>query len=180
MSVPLHTRKKDLRKELERTLLSRYKGAGVVVNETLEVLEILGKTAPYLALPQGKGSFNLLRQIPETRLLLEVEKLVHDVQRSGEAARKDRVPYLADQAVGEVNIEVLPLGDVRTRALAILFEPPLGASDIVRAPDSDPRDRESAILKQELAEARQRILSIVEGHQSSEEENQNRRGSLGE
>jgi CheY-like chemotaxis protein len=45
-----------LRKELERTLLSRYHGAGVVVDETLEVLEILGQTAPYLSLPPGTGS----------------------------------------------------------------------------------------------------------------------------
>ncbi len=162
----------DLRKDLERTLLSRYSGAGVVVNETLEVLEILGKTAPYLALPQGSVSSNLLKLIPETRLLLEVEKLVHDVRRSGEAARKDRVPCVG-QAAGEVNVEVIPLGDVETRALVILFEPALGASDIGRAADSAPRDRENEILKQELAEARQRILSIIDEHQSSEEENQN-------
>ena len=36
----------ELRKELERTLLSRYHGAGVVVDETLEVLEILGHSNP--------------------------------------------------------------------------------------------------------------------------------------
>jgi two-component system, chemotaxis family, CheB/CheR fusion protein len=63
----------DLRKQLERRLLSRYRGAGVVVDQTLEVLEILGQTAPYLALPPGKASFNLLKLIPETRLFLEVE-----------------------------------------------------------------------------------------------------------
>jgi PAS domain S-box-containing protein len=142
----------------------------VVVDQTLEVLEILGETAPYLALAQGKVSFNLLKLIPETRLLLEVEKLVHDVQRSGEAARKDRVPY---QAVGEVNVAVIPLGDARPRALVILFEPALGASAIERAPDSDPRDGENTTLKRELAEARPRILSIIEEHQSSEEEDQN-------
>ena len=86
----------DLRKELERTLLSRYNGAGVVVDETLEVLEILGQTAPYLSLPTGKVSFNLLKLIPETRLFLEVEKLVREVARSGEAARQDRIPYQGD------------------------------------------------------------------------------------
>src|SRR4029077_17960642 len=101
-------------------LLSRYHGAGVVVNETLEVLEILGQAAPYLALPPGKVSFNLLRLIPETRLFLEVEKLVRDVERSSEAARKDRVPYQSDGAGGEVNIEVIPLGGIATRVLLVL------------------------------------------------------------
>ena len=137
------------------------------MDERLQVLEILGKTAPYLAFPQGTVSFNIFKLIAETRLLLEVEKLVHNVQRSGEAARKDRAPYLAHKAIEEVNIEVLPL---RMHTLMILFEPALIASHL----DSDPRDRENAILKQELAEARQRILSIIEKHQSLEEENQNK------
>ena len=163
----------DLRKELERTLLSRYHGAGVVVNETLEVLEILGQAAPYLALPPGKVSFNLLRLIPETRLFLEVEKLVRDVERSSEAARKDRVPYQSDGAGGEVNIEVIPLGGTATRVLLVLFEPTQVVSDIEPAPDSDHRDREIAILKQDIADARRRLVSIIEERQSSQQENQN-------
>ncbi len=76
----------ELRRELERTLLSRYNGAGVVVDETLEVLEILGETAPYLALPTGKASLNLLKLIPETRLFLEVEKLVNENPRQANPA----------------------------------------------------------------------------------------------
>jgi hypothetical protein len=38
----------DLRKETERVLLARYSGAGVVVDETLEVLETFGQTGPSL------------------------------------------------------------------------------------------------------------------------------------
>ena len=154
-----------LRKELERTLLSRYRGAGVVVDETLEVLEILGDTAPYLALPQGKVSFNILKLIPEARLFLEVEKLVHDVQRNGAAARKDRVPY---QAVGEVNVEVIPLGDARPCALVIRFEPALGASGIERAPDSDPRDRENTT--EEPVSANEELQSLNEELETAKEE----------
>jgi PAS domain S-box-containing protein len=163
----------DLRKELERTLLSRYHGAGVVVDETLEVLEILGQTAPYLALPPGIVSFNLLRLIPETRLFLEVEKLVRDVERSGEAARKDGVSYQSDGAAGDVNIEVIPLGGAARRVLLVLFEPDQVVSDKGPAPDSDHKDREIAILKQDLADARRRLMSIMEERRSSQQENEN-------
>ena len=162
----------DLRKELERTLLSRFNGAGVVVDETLDVLEIVGQTAPYLRLPPGKMSFNLLKLIPETRLFLEVEQLVREVGRSGEAARKDRIRYQSDGAHGEVNLEVIPLGGTGPCAMVVLFEPAPSVSGIEPEPGSDPRDREIAILKQDLADARQRLVSIIEDHHSSEEESQ--------
>jgi two-component system CheB/CheR fusion protein len=162
----------DLRKELERTVLSRYSGAGVVVDGALEVLEILGQSGPYLTLPPGKVSLNLLKLIPETRLFLEVEKLVGDVERSGQAARKTRVRYQADGSAGEVNVEVIPLGVGRPGALLVLFEPASATSDIERVPDSDPRDREIASLKEDLADARLRLLSTIDEHQSSAQESQ--------
>ena len=63
----------DVRKEVDRILLSKYSPAGVVVDEDLEVLEIRGKANPYLTLPAGKVSFNLMKLIPDTGLFLEVE-----------------------------------------------------------------------------------------------------------
>ncbi|HMJ21507.1 MAG TPA: protein-glutamate O-methyltransferase CheR, partial [Terriglobales bacterium] len=69
----------DVRKELALTLLSRYNSAAVVVDGTLEVLEVLGDATPYLTLSAAKPCLNLLRLIPEIRLFLEVEKLVREV-----------------------------------------------------------------------------------------------------
>jgi two-component system CheB/CheR fusion protein len=163
----------ELRRELERTLLARYGRAGVVVDETLEVLEILGQTAPYLTLPAGKAGWNLFRLIPETRILLEVEKLVRAVEGSGKAARKDRVPYQSGGESAEVNVEVIPLGGTRARGLLVLFEPATRESGIERGPGPLQGDSEIATLKQDLAEARERLLSILEEHHSSEEESQN-------
>jgi chemotaxis methyl-accepting protein methylase/chemotaxis response regulator CheB/signal transduction histidine kinase len=163
----------DRRRELERAPLSRYNGSGVVVDETLEVLETLGHIAPYLTLPAGRVSLNLLKLIPETGLFLEVEKLVRDVERSGERGRKNRIPYQAAGAAGEVNVEVIPLGGTPPRALLVLFESASGAPDIERASNVDPKDREIASLKRDLADARQRLLSMIEERQSSAEDNQN-------
>ena len=87
-----------MRHEVDRLLLSRYSPAGVVVDEELEVLEIRGKAGAFLSLPAGKVSFNLLKLIPQTSLFLEVEKLVHQVQRTGEPARQERIPLDSDGA----------------------------------------------------------------------------------
>ena len=161
-----------LRRELESILSSKYSGVGVVVNEAFEVLEVLGQAAPYLTLPPGEISFNLLKLIPEARLLLEVEKLLSDVKRSGAAARSDRIPYRSGGAGAEVKVEVIPVG-AEKRALLVLFQPAPSASDIEPNANSDYRDQEIAKLKQDVADARQRLVSIIEERQLSEEASQN-------
>jgi two-component system CheB/CheR fusion protein len=152
----------DLLRELALTLLSRYNSVAVVVDERLEVLEILGQTTPYLTLSAGKVGLNLLRLIPEIRLFLEVEKLVREVERSGEAARRPRV-RCGD--AGEVDVEVIRLSAPRTRAFLVLFGPARVEPDI--------RDRENARLKQDLTDARLRLLETIEEQHSAREENQN-------
>ena len=170
----------DLHQEIDRILLSKYSLAGVVVDEELEVLEIRGKASPFLSLPVGKVSFNLLKLIPETSLFLEVEKLVHQVQRSGEPARQERIPFDSDGHSGEVSVEVVPLHARQKNSLLILFEPVAAAREAgpPAAPSpaggqGDLKDRQIARLKQEVEDAKQRFLAVIEAHQISREESQN-------
>jgi two-component system, chemotaxis family, CheB/CheR fusion protein len=170
----------DVRHEVDRLLLSRYSPAGVVVDEELEVLEIRGKANDFLTLPAGKVSFNLLKLIPQTSLFLEVEKLIHQVQRSGEPARQDRIPFDREGHAGEVTVEVVPLHSRQKNSLLILFETAPATRDAeapaaAPAPDApaDPRDGQIARLKQELVDAKQRFLAVIEEHQISREESQN-------
>ncbi len=170
----------DVRREVDRLLLSRYSPAGVVVDEEMEVLETRGKANSFLSLPSGKVSFNLFKLIPETGLFLEVEKLVHQVQRTGESARQEHIPFDRDGRAGEVNVEVVPLNARRKNSLLILFEPITPAREAetpVEPPaageGSDFKDRQIARLKQELSDAKQRFLAAIEEHQISREESQN-------
>src|SRR4029453_13340827 len=97
---------------------------------------------------------------------------------SGEAARKERLQYEHEGTTGEINVEAMPLYGRQKRAFLILFEPVQGAP--VRAAETPPgrergtpadnRDGQIARLKQELANARQRLLSMFEEHQVSTEE----------
>ncbi len=168
----------DARKEVDRILLTKYSLAGVVVDDDLEVLEIRGKASPYLTLPVGKVSFNLMKLIPDTGLFLEVEKLIHQARRSGEPARRERVPYEHDGRAGELNVEAAPLDASQGRLALVLFEPATGpagrpAEPPDAPPEGDPRDRQIARLKQQLDDAKQRFLSAIEEHQASREEDQN-------
>ncbi len=170
----------DVRREVDRLLLSRYSPAGVVVDEELDVLEIRGKANAFLSLPAGKVSFNLLKLIPETGLFLEVEKLVRQVLRTGESARQEHIPFDRDGRAGEMTVEVLPVNARRKNSLLVLFEPVPSTGEAAAPAEPPPsggaddlKDRQIARLKQELSDAKQRFLAAIEEHQISREESQN-------
>ena len=69
-----------------------------------------------------------------------MEKLVHQVQRTGESARQEHIPFDRDGRAGEVTVEVLPLHARRKNSLLILFEPVPAARE-VEAPAEPPPAR---------------------------------------
>ncbi|HMJ23940.1 MAG TPA: ATP-binding protein, partial [Terriglobales bacterium] len=93
-----------------------------------------------------------------------------EVERRGESARLARVPC---GDAGEVDVEVIHLGTPPMRAFLVLFRPARGLSDIEQAANSEYRDRENARLKQDLRDARQRLLEIIEEQHSAGEKSQN-------
>jgi two-component system CheB/CheR fusion protein len=165
----------DMRKEVDRMLLSKYSPAGVVVDEDLEVIEIRGKASPCLTLPIGEVRFNLEKLIPDAGLLHEVENLIRQARQTGEPARRERVPCEHDGSAGELNLEAVPLRAGQRRSILVLFEPLPGAAEPPdAAPQGDLRDRQISRLKRRLADAKLRFLSLLEEQQTSREESQNR------
>ena len=171
----------DVTKEVNRILLSKYSPSGIVVDQDLEVLEILGQAASYLTLPAGKVNLNLLNLTPQTGLFLEVDKLVRQVGKTGEPARTEGIANESGGAAGDVSIEVIALGGTRRRTFLVLFAPARGAP--ASGPESlrrstrpkrnaDWKNRRIATLEQELADLRQRLLSLIEEHQSAEVDSQ--------
>jgi signal transduction histidine kinase/ActR/RegA family two-component response regulator len=168
----------DVRKDVDRILLSKYSPASVVVDDDLEVVEIRGKASPYLTLPVGNVSFNLTKLIPDTGLFLEVEKLIQQACKSGKPARQERVPYEHDGTSGVLNLEVMPLDSSQRRSTLVLFEPVPGAVGPEAALPDPPhgdgaRYRQISRLKQQLAEAKERFLCTIEAQQVSREDSQN-------
>lgn len=170
----------DVQREADRLLLTRYVPSAVVVNDHLEIVQSRGRTSPYLALPPGKASLNLLK-MARPGLLYELRTLI-------EQARKNSVPAASDQVALEdgnqtikLRLEVIPF---RTPArdqnhFLVLFEekdhtgpapaPPSTQRQTVKVA-SDTKDLQIAQLKQELASTKEYLQSIIESQEASNEE----------
>jgi len=165
----------DVRKQVDRLLLSRYSPASVLVDDDMEVLEIRGKPTPYLSLPVGKMSFNLVKLLPDTGLFLEVQQLIQKSRKSGETERGELISYDHGGSSRQINLEVVPLNSPEKPAALVLFEPAPapGVSTSQPPPAGDLKDREIFRLQQQLEDVKERFLSATEGHQTYREECQN-------
>ena len=183
MQAPIvHFQDAQMGKAIDRILLSKYSPATVLVDESLEVLEIRGDPTPFFKLPVGKLSFHLLKLIPDTGLFLEIEKLVHEAMGSGEAVRRVRAPYESGGTVREVNIEVTPIRNYgQRRAVLVTLEPAQRLEEHIGEAPAKPmeqggstaaKDRQIAKLRHDIEETRQRLLGLVEEHQIADEESQ--------
>jgi len=172
----------DRRKEVDRILLSKYSPASAVVDENLEVVEIRGSVSPYLTLPVGKTSLHLVKLVPDTGLFLEVEKLIGQAWKDGEPAVEEHYVYAHSGITSHLRVEVVPLDSGRDRSALVLFQPgsdPAEAEAMLpdESPGVDLRDVQISRLKRQLANAKERFLSVMEAHQTSREESQNTTGS---
>jgi two-component system CheB/CheR fusion protein len=162
--------------EANRAILDRYSPPGVLVNESLEIVQFRGHTGPYLEPPPGDASLNLLK--------LAREGLLHGLRSALQAARKTHKPVRKEglhvRSNGgwtETDLEVLPLTSLRTLHFLVLFRPAQGAPppemELARRP-KPPLGRgaknRADKLEQELASTREYLQSIIQEVEAANEE----------
>jgi len=174
---PVWDKANDLR-EVDRVILSKYSPSALVVDGDMEVLELRGNPGPWLALPSGKASFHLNKLIPDAGLFFEVEKLILQSRETAEPVREDGIQYEHGGGGGTLNLDVIPIHAGGAFTTLVLFEPvsePIAQT--VSASPSGTREemseRTHARLKQQLADAKERLVAVTEAHQNSHEESQN-------
>jgi len=158
----------------DRLLLARYSPAGIVVDDSLNILQFRGDTAPFLAPASGPPSLNLLR-IARPELLLTVPPAVEEARANGKIAR--RAGLIMD-GVGVVDLEVIPLRqDGAAACYLILLE-----SESIRTAGrrerltgttslSEPeKDRHLAHLERENLELREFLQATMEQHEAARED----------
>jgi len=128
----------------------------LVVDEDLEVIEIRGRTNPYLSLPVGEVSFNLMKLISDAGLFLEIEKVIRQALKSGEPVREEGVPFVYGASVSELALEAVPLEARQKRSVLVLLEPSPRATDReseppTETPKDDIRERQISRLKDQLS-----------------------------
>ena len=80
----------DVQREADRVLLSRFAPVGVVVDETMTVLQFRGRTAAYLEPPPGIASLDLFRMLREG-LLAEVRSATSQAKAENIVVTRDRL-----------------------------------------------------------------------------------------
>jgi two-component system CheB/CheR fusion protein len=170
----------DLQREADRLLLARYAPPSVAVNDQLEIIQIKGRTGPYLELPAGKASLNLLK-MARPGLLFELQSALDEARKSGVDAVRPNVQVEGNGGTKTATIRVTPFRTpVQDRpSFLVAFELPTGnetstATEMVPSPLSEDertaKDKQIAQLKQELAATKEYLQSIIEALESANEE----------
>lgn len=171
-----------LRREAERVLIQRYGARGVVVDARLQVLHVLGDTGPYLKLASGDVDL-ALPNLAREGLLLPLRELLDAARASGTAARSEGVRVRTNDHSAAVDLEVVPLlvAD-RAQGFLVLFDAPAPRATRARRPGplahaleallsgrpaAPPKEVER--LRQELAETRRYMTSLVEEQEAQNE-----------
>ena len=169
-------------READRVSVNQFAPPAVLINGDLQILQFRGSTAAYLEPPTGKASFDLLKMV-RTGLRMPVRSAINKAKKENSTARKEHVRIEENGQAREVNIEVIPLKNLRERCFLVVF------NDVDADGATGPRTRGSrhtssahadrasraesrrlALLEAELAEMRDYAQSIQEQHEAANEE----------
>jgi two-component system CheB/CheR fusion protein len=173
-------------READRVIVSQFAPPAVLINADLQILQFRGPTDAYLEPPTGKASFDLLK-MARNGLMLPLRSAINKAKKENKTIREARVRIESGSKARTIDVEVIPLKNLRERCFLVVFKdaeqagPSAGASRgkrrLIGPPprhaDRGPRVPESrriATLESELAEMRDYVQSIQEQHEAANEE----------
>jgi two-component system CheB/CheR fusion protein len=164
----------DVQKEADRILLARYAPVGVVVDESMTVLQFRGRTSAYLEPPPGLATLDLFRMLREG-LLAEMRSAMNQARTENTAVVREGLRVLDGDRVRLVKAEVLPfkVSSAGVRFFLVLFQDMPSAE--VAPPVEPPRmhtktELEVEQLQQEIGALREYLQSVIEEQESTNEE----------
>ncbi|HZZ57448.1 MAG TPA: chemotaxis protein CheB [Opitutaceae bacterium] len=173
----------DAEREADRLVLNRFAPAGVLVNADLQIVQFRGSTSAYLEPPTGKATFDLLRMARDG-LMLPLRAAIGRAMKENKVARQEAVPLALGGKTRMVNLEVIPLRNLKETCYLVLFGeserrlpgegpspgPPKGAARLrFSAAGKDDTSRVAG-LERDLAEARDYLHSVQEHSEAATEE----------
>jgi two-component system CheB/CheR fusion protein len=172
----------DVQREADRVVLARFAPVGVVVDESMTVLQFRGHTGDFLEPAPGMASLDLLKMLREG-LVGEVRGAIARARGEGISVRREGLPLRGRDRFRLVNVEVIPIkvppGGVR--CYVVLFSETPAPAPAEGAPHeaADPGPQQAALaeqaqqvqqLQQELNSTREYLQSLIEEHESACEE----------
>jgi two-component system CheB/CheR fusion protein len=163
----------EVLREADRLVLAEYAAAGAVIDDQLNVVQVRGRTAPYLELSPGEPTQNLLKLAREG-LIAGLGKAIRTARQKNSAAMETGFRVEDGGELRDVRIKVTPFRgspSSKGRYFLVLFEDaePNGGPKAVHKPalqDSVGSDR----LRRELEATKEFLRSIVEDNATTLEE----------
>ncbi len=169
----------NAQREADRITVTQFAPPGVLVNEELQVLQFRGATGAFLESPTGKPSVDVLK-MARSGLMLPLRSVIQQAREKNKPARKENVRVKRSGKTYRVNLEVVPLRNLRERCFLILFEEVAKATRGRELPDSPPpradrvpaseKSNRIAELESELSETREYLQSMHEQLETANEE----------
>ncbi len=171
-------------READRITVSQFGPPGVLVGDDLQILQFRGATGPFLEPPTGVATFNVLKMAREG-LMLPLRHAINKAKKENKTARAENVRIDRNGNTLRVDVEVIPLKNLREKCLLILFEETenagrtSGRSLAAAAAKSssggerrNPKQQASRLLELEsdLSEVREYLQVTQEQHESANEE----------
>jgi two-component system CheB/CheR fusion protein len=160
---------------VERIILEEYAPPGVLIDRNFETLHFFGHTDPYLEVPKGKASFNILKLAREG-LAFKLTQCLSRALKSGKTERVEGVAVKSARGLASTAITVRPLSEKPTGRdlLIVLFEDTKSgrqkdAPQTLQADDgkSSPDVKR---LTDELSTTREYLQTTIEELETSNEE----------
>jgi two-component system, chemotaxis family, CheB/CheR fusion protein len=155
----------DRQREADRLVLAEYGPAGVIVDDQMNVVQVRGRTAPYLELSPGEPTHNLLKLAREG-LISGVARAVQTARQTNAEAREDGFRLESRGQLRDVVIKAIPFSAPASteRYFLVLFdETGRGAPPAAANEPSANGGPENARLLGELAATKELLQSIVDG-----------------
>ncbi len=139
-------------READRIAINRYAPPAVLINTENQILQFRGPTGAYLQPPAGKASFDVLKMARDG-LMLPLRAAINEAKTEHKTVRREGI-RVEQGSTTLVNLEVIPLKNLRERCFLVIFEEP------ARISGSAAKNLRPALSEQDQAEERGRVSEL--------------------
>ncbi|MBC7535172.1 MAG: PAS domain-containing protein [Ferruginibacter sp.] len=168
----------DFQTAADEIILSQYSPVGVVVNESMDIVQFRGNTSDYLQQSSGKPSHNLIKMAKDG-LAFELRNILHKVKKDNRTIKKENILIQVNNLEHLISLEALLLPNMEEPHYLVMFHkqqlPEIqketsSKKSLASAATGAGKDLHILQLKNELDQTRDDMRSITEEQEAANEE----------
>ena len=163
----------DIHNSAERMVLENYAPPCVLINDRFEILHFIGHTDPYLSMPSGKASFNILKMAREG-LRYKLNIALHQALKQKKTITNKGLELKHNDKLRTVDLVVRPMKEstFSQAFMLVIFDDKTSHQSVQKnkKADNDTADPYLLKLERELLSTREYLQSTNEELETSNEE----------